>query len=475
MTPNETELSPPKSPAERMMRAVWNTSCWRSEAGAPMVSTEFVAELGKRGRVLDVRTKEEITGTLGYIPGVTWVSAERIAEVAKKLPKEAFVVLVSRGGERAAKLAQYLELLGMRFVAAMEGGMRDWRMKGFVTRRDEALLSRTVDTLQPYEEHTVTHLNEGKTKHLLTCEEVTNHIGDPGTVRWIKVASLVVNGRLACVDGRDDNGVIGTPGGNTGEFLLSLGALEATTGKRIEEKDVSVLLSAYIDAVGRFYLHSDTHAMNALILQLRANERISHLLPPLPGAPEAWRKFHISPPQEVRPVLRELLLQPEHIGCGHLKRTLLYPDLYGVRPELTKAFILALWELHWSGSLDTSLSVLPGEHAEGAVVNVVLDEAEVSAFSRAPLVSPSSVHGQMFLNTPQVSRFLREQSVSFMLRNSHLSSLHVSNANRYRETIQRLASEQMAQTLGALAKGLPVYEALFRDEEHFSVKSVGVV
>jgi|KBSSwiStaDraftv2_1062776.scaffolds.fasta_scaffold38137_2 rhodanese-related sulfurtransferase len=448
---------------ERIRQAYFNAHRWRSDGGAPLVSAELVAEMGRRGRILDVRTEEELRGPLGYIPGATWVPAHRIADVATRLPPTAFVVLVSRGGGRARKLAQYLELLGMDFVAALDGGMRDWRNKGFVTRHDTDVLARTVDTLEP-------NLDDDEVinaRATLSRDEVVAHIGDPGAVRWVKVAAMVVSGKLACVDGRDDRGIVGTPGGNAGEFLLALGAIELVTGAEVNPAHVPHILAAYIDASGRFYMHSDSHALRELIARLQSMEAIAHLLPP--DAPDAWRRFTAAPPEAVRPVLLELLGDPHHIGCGHLRRMLLHPERYGVRAELTRAFLRAIWELYWAGSTDIAIPVLSGDHAEEAVVNVVLDDAELSAFSRAPMVSPSTSHGQMFLNTPQVATFLREASISFMLRHPEWVPLRAGQTAEYHDAIAALAARQAAETLGALAQGLPVYEVRFHDEERFTV------
>jgi rhodanese-related sulfurtransferase len=463
------EPPPAKSAAERLLRANFNAQRWRNPAGAPMVSAEFVSEAGRRIKIIDVRTVEEIVGPLGYVPGSYWVPAERIAELAQRLSPSAFVVLVSRGGERSALLAQYLEMLGMRFVAALEGGIREWKLKGLVTRRDEVLRARTLDVMPTAD--AFADDDAPRERKILTLEDVRTHIGDPGSVRWLKLATMVVNGKQSCVDGRDDHGVLGSPGGNAGEFLLSLAAIEEATRSRIDARSIPALLDAYIDGIGRFYMHTDTHALNAMIMKLRAEPGIQHLLPPLPGLPEHWRKWTSNPPHEVRPLLRELLLVPEHIGCGHLRRTLTMASEYGVREELTRAFVLSLYELYWAGATSISIEVLGGHHDEGAVVSVVVDEEPLHAFSRVPLVSPAGDVGQMFLNTPQVAGYLRDEATAFFMQRTDLVPLRREHERRYQFSLSERAAAQAASTLGALAAGLPRYEVRFHDEESFSVCS----
>ncbi|MDP3277167.1 MAG: rhodanese-like domain-containing protein [Deltaproteobacteria bacterium] len=455
--------------SERLLRANFRSQCWRNSAGAPMVAAEFVAEAGRRVHIVDVRSLGELTSAIGYIPRSYWVPPERIAELATRLPSTAFVVLVSRSGDRASLLARYLELLGMHFVAALDGGIRDWLLKGMVTRRSEEIITRTVDTIPNEDPFAGTAQSLGEAGGALSLDDVREHIGDPGSVRWVKLASMVVNGRQSCVDGRDDKGVLGTPGGNAGEFLLSLAAIERSTGEQVQASAVSDLLESYVQAVGRFYMHSDTDTMTRLILKLRSVPELEGLLPPLPGRPEEWRRWMANPPMVARDVLRSLLVDADYVGCGHLKRMLVHHEEYKVRPELTRAFISALYELHWAGLTTLTIEILGGDHFEGAVVSVVVDEDPLHAFSTVPLVSPSGSHGQMFLNTPQVSQYLRSEAITFFMRKHKLSPLRREHEGRYLAALGELANVQAGSTLGALADGLPRFEVRFHDEDDYEV------
>jgi hypothetical protein len=341
------------------------------------------------------------------------------------------------------------------------------------------LKNRTVDTLTAHiehedDDHGHDHGEKQPIRHL-TMEEVRTHVGDPGAVRWVKLAAMVVSGKLACVDGRDDRGVVGSPGGNAGEFLIALGAIEVVTGQKIDINSIEKLLIKYIDAAGTFYMHSDSHAFGAMIGKLKANPVTAPLIPP-DNMPQLWRSWMQNPPQGAREVLLDMLsTDPAVMGCGHLKRTLLYPEEYGVRVELTKAFFRAIWKLYWSGSTDIAMPVLSGEHNEAAVLAVMLDEEVLTSFSLAPMVSPSTPHGQLFLNSPQVAEYLREAGLSFMLRHPELVPLRKEQSKAYHEAVAKIAGQQAASTLGALAKGLPIYQVRFHDEEKFTVTPMGTV
>jgi rhodanese-related sulfurtransferase len=91
--------------------------------------------------VVDLRPVDEAEGALGYIPGSVFVSIGRMKQLAAGMPDDLPVVLVSRTGEEAAAAALGLERSGMRYVAAMAGGLAGWRRLGFATSRDPAGVS----------------------------------------------------------------------------------------------------------------------------------------------------------------------------------------------------------------------------------------------------------------------------------------------------------------------------------------------
>jgi rhodanese-related sulfurtransferase len=442
--------------AERMFRINWVAAELRSPSGISLHSPDYASRLGHAARIVDLRTEEELVGPLGHIPGSDWIpAAEAISTLATQSPDDP-ILLVSRGGERAGTVAKALEDRGFRFASALMGGIVAWRQVGFATVRDSAILGRR-GRLRDLGPRWVSE------KRVLGRDDIARHVGDPLSIRWIKLAALLVSGRLSCVDGRDDSGVVGTPGGDAGEFLLALAALERTTQIRFDDATLRTLLLRRLDAFGNFYLHSDVQASNALIGALRADRRFDA---PLKGVfePLEWRKFLGDPPAEVQGALLEHMLVPAHVGCGHLRLSMQRAAEYGVRRELVEGFLRTFFTLRWEGVDENEVSVLPGGHAEGAVVNVLLED-EPQAFARIPLVSPNAQGSQMFINHPQVSCYLREQLVRFFGVQRDLLQLGMGGEAALTAALEEIGGAQLGVTLSALAAGLPLYDVTFGGAE----------
>ncbi|MBC8073722.1 MAG: rhodanese-like domain-containing protein [Deltaproteobacteria bacterium] len=434
------------SQVERMFRVNWVTSVVRSPSGIPMLPAEFVARVGRSVRLVDVRERDELVGPLGHIPGVDWVPREHVPSLLARLDHDAPIVLVSRGGERSGELATQLEGEGMRLIASLEGGMVSWKGLGFGTSRNPEILERRdqLRTIEPAPEE------PGE----LTVERIERHVGDPASVRFVKLAALMLHGRLSCVDGRDETGVIGTLGGDAGEFLLMLGAIERTTGKNFSLPELRALFSRRLDALGRFYLHTDVDSANALIKSMRSDPRLDAALADVSETLE-WRRFLAAPPMEVRDIVLEHMAQPAHLGCGHVRMMWKNSESYGVRPELTRDFIRTFLTARWNGAIEAELVPLPGGHAERAVLRVFV-AGELHSFTQVPLVSPSCNGAQMFVCHPRVVELLRRQLVAFALQQNAL--VPAVDPEVLSAELDRMAEAQSAATLGVLAKGLPIFD-----------------
>ena len=440
----------------RLARVSFETSVRRDATGTPFVSPEFVAEQGQYVRIVDVRDPFELLGALGHIPAVTNVPMSDLSKIPAILDADTLLVLVSSTGKRASIASHYLESLGMTRVAALEGGMSAWKKLGFSTPRDGSSVRLQLKRLPPGVGRDGRPLAPAERGMKLSERQILDHVGDPGAVRWVKLAAFLLHGKRSCVDGRDDKGVIGTPGGDAGELMLALSAAEAVRGAPLSDDDVLRIFVDHIDTFGRFYMHSDMHAMNTLILEgLRKDPRVIPYIEDV-REPAQWRAFHASPPKEIREALLEHLVKPEHMGCGHL-RFVLTQGSYGVRPDLARAVLRAFHRVRWAGAPEVEWVVLGGEHVEGAVIEVTID-GELHSYTRIPLVSPQVDGLQMFVSHPQVTAHLRRETASFL---SEIGAIPREQESRLLDEITARGDAQLSDTLGRLARGLPVFRLRF--------------
>lgn len=459
----------PETASHRLARFTFEGVRRVDAAGVPRVHPEFVAEQGQLVRILDVREPEELLGLLGHIPAVTSVPMTCLHTVPVVLGKGTIVILVSSTGQRAGIAARYLSSLGMPQVAAMEGGMVAWKKLGFATPRDERSIRRELRALPPGVGRDGRALHPPHEGHTLTAEEIVEHVGDPGSVRWVKLAAFLMHGKRSCVDGRDDHGVIGTPGGDMGEIVLALSAAENVRDRPLGDAEVEQVLVDHVDTFGRFYMHTDTTAMNRMIVEgYRKDPRIA---PHLDGVFDAttWRAWHLRTPHAVREAVLEHLVKPENLGCGHLRLAMTRPE-YRVRPELMVALLRAFHRLRWDGAPELEWVVLGGEHFEGAVLEVVL-ERELHTYTRVPLVSPQVDGVQAFVSHPQITSYLRHETAAFLVESGVVAEEHREHLER---EIDERGRQQLAATLASLAAGLPVHRVRFANGTA-TVETVGVV
>jgi rhodanese-related sulfurtransferase len=438
----------------------WSASLTRDTHDAPLIPPLFVAEQGPGVEIADIRSPEDATGVLGYIPGGSFPGVERLRQLARETAITSPLVIVCATGDASAKVARQLEELGVKHVAAMAGGLAGWRSVGLCTSRDPTGVRDVIH-------HSA---DPGAGSGPLKLERVREHIGDPRSVRWINLASMIAHGRLSCIDGRDERGVVGAPGGDGGEFLLTLAAIERATGRRLDEETATRGLLSRLDTFGDFYMHTDLHAFDALTGALQADSRVQSAVAGC-TCPEEWIEFLRNPPPELRETLLEHLLDPAHIGCGHIRLMLQKSDEYGIRRELVLSFLCAFYRLWWGGSPELGLTVLPGDHEEGAVVNVRLAE-EVWDLSRVPLISPACGGQQMFVNHPDVSSFLRRRTVQSFVREAGPLTVEPSREGTLQRAVDELAARQLGATVGYLAQGLPVFEVVFAKDGSFDVGGV---
>ncbi len=417
----------------------------RARSGATEVEGPWLAAHRCGVRVVDVREVDEGTGPLGRIAEAESVPLAGLEDAAGRWSPDEALVLVCRSGRRSERAAETLRALGFHRVASLTGGMLGWN-----AARLPVVHASPPTSPRPAMPPAITASPEPQTPRALR-----EALGRPGALVWTRAASLFGANTVACIDGRADSPVLGTPGGDAGELVLSLSALEQELGHPLGSAWIAAVFDRYVDSFGRFYLHTDHHALVRLGEALRDDPRTASFAARLHD-PEAVLGFVRSPPPEAEAALLDQLTRPEHVGCGHLRLMMQHPGRYGVRPGIVAEVMRAVFVRAWRRPELLDYADLDGEHGERGVLEVRIDHA-VHAHSLVPMVAPHAGTRELFVLHPQVADFLRSENAAFLTEQLSPAESRRVRPGVLRGHIQSLGARQLRATVHALAPHLPHY------------------
>jgi len=151
---------------------------------------------------------------------------------------------------------------------------------------------------------------------------VRDIVGYPSELSYVNVAES----HFECLDGRIRSGVLGTPGGDAGEFILALHVYEDMVGekRKLTQEAVDSFLKNYVRTMrqAHFFMCTDDQALDHLSKEINAEG------------------INIQRPRtQIQPEMLEALTTPENNGCSHLKMLLRHPELYQIKPNIVKMFV----------------------------------------------------------------------------------------------------------------------------------------
>jgi len=425
----------------------------RAAGGSPEVEATWLAANRCRVRVVDVRERDERTGPLGAIDVAEAVPLAEVERAAERWDHDEPIVLVCRSGRRSERAAELLRSLGFRHVASLTGGMLAWQAHGLPVTRSAPDTATLHTERQPEARPSVVDI-----------ETLRQAFARRGAIVWTRASTLLGASGASCIDGRAETPVLGTPGGDAGELVLSLSALEQELGRPLGAEWIASLFDRYVEAFGRFYLHTDGHALERLGRSLRRDPRTHGQAPP-EGDHAALLGFLRAPPPALEAVVLEMLVRPEHVGCGHLRMMIERPERYGVRPGIVADVLRAVFTRAWQRPELLDLAVLEGEHEERGVLEVRI-EHPVHAHSVVPMVTPHEGTRGLFVLHPQVATFLREETAEFLSEQLPPEEAARVRPEALRAHIEALGERQLRATVSALAPHLPHFLLRVSERTH---------
>ena len=368
------------------------------------------------------------------------------------------------------------------------------------TRRKRGALSATTPAAH-HQCHTpskfritrVDHFRGGRVSPRdFTAQDVRSFLGTPSSMRYVATRTQPlhdIDGRAAS---RPGSGVLGTPGGDAGEFVLALQVYETLrAGEPLALGDVGHLLTAYLAATKPrpFAMHTSRDAVEALASEMEV-EDLDLQRPRAESADLRARLLGACPAGVVGPCG---LLNPDNVGDLHLRAMAKYPGRYLVSNRIVALFTQAFYSLLWAdadardyGDGDTGdgggrsaagnarssttssiaaaaarggqllLEIYPGKrfHTERAVVNIRTSEG-CRAAGLSPLINVRTRAASIFVDHPSATEMRREELADFFAKQN--PGHHVLASDMV-QRMQRIGLRGYLNTVARIAQGLPVYD-----------------
>jgi len=268
---------------------------------------------------------------------------------------------------------------------------------------------------------------------------------------------LIARDGIACIDGRKTHPALCVPGGSAGLFLVLCAALEEVRGQELTDQDLKQLLKLYLNNFRAAYFHSDESAVRVLG---GLHDSLQGLIeqPDTDAVVSVLRSLSESGFESVL----GYLIEPELIGCGHLKTMTRHSDEYKVRGDLPGMVLSAFYRRLRAKDFRVRFEVLAGGHAEEGLVYITqtADSQGVLAPVQQPM-PPRHSQIQLFMFHPQTSDYVLEEQSQLLFRTGWLSS---GQEKDFKSLQTEFASKWMGITVGHLAPDAPVYSAEFGAE-----------
>jgi len=157
-------------------------------------------------------------------------------------------------------------------------------------------------------------------------------------------------------------------------------------------------------------------------------------------------------------------------GCGHWKQINLDPEAYSIKKDQIDFIAKKLIEVKRAGAKEI---ILEGEHLEGAVVLVV---GNYSIFSRCFIeTNKQEAPAEVFVYHKTLVNERHRVLASTLLKNKAVKLYEKQDEDYLYHAFCEIADSHLFETAKRLAKGLPIYQINFDNNDNFSLKEIGLV
>lgn len=294
-------------------------------------------------------------------------------------------------------------------------------------------------------------------RRIYSADEVSLYLKQVGIVEWVTMGKVLDDVCDACVDGRDTQPIIGNPGGDIVRLTEAVVAIGRLTGIKLSPVMLDDVFRWYVATFGTVYMHTDEHAMHALLHDLAHDKSIKLKAKTV----EELMEYVMDPPDaRVHMRLSRYLVDEKYVGCGHIRLMLTRPEIYEISQKVLRYLMFSYFDNLWNGSAEIKkkliFRMLTGDHSEGAVLSVVVPDKELIESTKIPMVAPSNGEMTMFVVHPQVSEYLSIEVAKALAKSGIFPHLSI-DPKELAALMHRFHNEGARETVSILAGGLPQY------------------
>lgn len=253
----------------------------------------------------------------------------------------------------------------------------------------------------------------------LTQIELEDHIGEPSNIEWAHVMQQY----FASTDSRGQERQLGTLGGDLGEFLIVLAAIEEETGAQFTTAQVLQKFKIYLTVMSKdkFYFDTDLSGIS--------NLKKACVCPQLNIA---------DPPESKKEILKNATHVADSQGNEFFKKLTEDSSAFGIRQELVFSVLDAFFDVMWLKSdplhRRVRFMLMKGDlNTKGFIM--VKTPGYCNAQLLAPMISPELCQKQMGIYHGDAAVLARTEIAGVMLmKNPENKNAVVRRANEIAST-----------------------------------------
>jgi len=233
----------------------------------------------------------------------------------------------------------------------------------------------------------------------LTQVELEDHLGETNSVEWAHVMQT----SFGSTDPRGQDRQLATLGGDLGEFLIVLAAIEKQLGFNFNDTFVLLKFKTYLTVMSRdkFYYDIDTNAIN--------------YFKSICNCPQ----LNIAdPPESKKAILLNATTDYQSQGDEFFSKLLNNTQAFSIRPELVSSVIRAFYKVMWNKAdplhRRIKFVLLRGDYDPKGFV-MVKTPGYCNSQLLAPMISPELCSKQMGIYHGDAAVLLRTEIAGVML------------------------------------------------------------